>query len=119
MLAKKLRFCADGCDLTNPIASVGRFGFHFVVNKTCRNPNPDMENAVTRNFVRVLIPLVLIGLAVTARNFAADAAGEAKELFNGKDLTGWDGDAKVWSVQDGAITGHTTTENPIKHNTFL
>ena len=35
-----------------------------------------------------------------------------KSLFNGKDLTGWDGNPKLWSVKDGAITGQTTAENP-------
>jgi hypothetical protein len=40
-------------------------------------------------------------------------------LFNGKDLTGWDGNPKFWSVQDGAITGKTTKEEPTKGNTFL
>ncbi len=42
-----------------------------------------------------------------------------KELFNGKDLTGWKGNTKLWSVEDGAITGKTTAEDPIKFNTFL
>ena len=47
-------------------------------------------------------------------------AGE-KQLFNGKDLTGWDGNPKLWSVKDGAITGVTGNEGDtkIKHNTFL
>src|SRR5688500_6557487 len=40
-------------------------------------------------------------------------------LFNGRDLHGWDGDSRFWSVQDGAITGQTTTDNPTKANTFL
>jgi hypothetical protein len=40
-------------------------------------------------------------------------------IFNGKDLTGWDGNAKLWSVKDGAITGQTTVDNPAKGNTFL
>ena len=40
-------------------------------------------------------------------------------IFNGKDLTGWDGNPKLWSVKDGAITGQTTAENPTKGNTFL
>ena len=40
-------------------------------------------------------------------------------LFNGKDLTGWDGNPKLWSVKDSAITGQTTAENPAKGNTFL
>ncbi|HZR19742.1 MAG TPA: DUF1080 domain-containing protein [Verrucomicrobiae bacterium] len=42
-----------------------------------------------------------------------------QSLFNGKDLTGWDGNPKLWSVKDGAITGQTTAENPAKGNTFL
>src|SRR6476659_4725853 len=46
------------------------------------------------------------------------AAKDAKELFNGKDLTGWEGDARVWSVEDGAIVGHTK-DVPLKNNTFL
>lgn len=40
-------------------------------------------------------------------------------LFNGKDLKGWDGDPRLWSVKDGVIRGETTKENPAKGNTFL
>lgn len=40
-------------------------------------------------------------------------------LFNGKDLTGWDGDPRLWSVKDGVIRGETTAEKPTKGNTFL
>jgi putative heme-binding domain-containing protein len=42
-----------------------------------------------------------------------------KKLFNGRDLTGWAGRAGHWSVEDGAITGRTTKENPAKGNNFL
>ena len=47
-------------------------------------------------------------------------AGE-KQLFNGKDLSGWEGNTKLWSVDDGAITGKTSDsgETKIGHNTFL
>jgi hypothetical protein len=49
------------------------------------------------------------------------AAAEEKSLFNGKDLDGWEGNPKLWSVEDGAITGRTGDEGDtkIKHNTFL
>ena len=50
---------------------------------------------------------------------AADEEAGFKSLFNGKDLTGWDGRAIHWSVRDGAITGATTKENPAKGNNFL
>ena len=39
-------------------------------------------------------------------------------IFNGEDLTGWDGDPRLWSVKDGAIRGQTTEENPAQNNTF-
>lgn len=42
-----------------------------------------------------------------------------KSLFNGKDLTGWAGRTNHWSVQDGAITGITTKDNPAKGNNFI
>src|SRR2546422_5342880 len=42
-----------------------------------------------------------------------------KKLFNGKDLTGWNGNPKLWSVNEGTIQGQTTKENPTKGNTFL
>ena len=45
-------------------------------------------------------------------------AGE-KQLFNGTDLTGWKGQSEFWSVKDGALTGQTTKEVPVKENTFL
>lgn len=50
--------------------------------------------------------------------FAADDSG-FKAIFNGKDLSGWTGNPKLWSVKDGAITGQTTAADPIKENTFL
>jgi hypothetical protein len=40
-------------------------------------------------------------------------------IFNGKDLTGWDGDPRFWSARDGVIRGETTLEKPAEHNTFL
>jgi hypothetical protein len=48
----------------------------------------------------------------------ASVSAEDKNLFNGKDLTGWKG-LDFWSVKDGAITGQTTKEHPTKGNTFL
>jgi len=42
-----------------------------------------------------------------------------RSIFDGKDLTGWEGNPKLWSVKDGAITGQTTADNPAKGNTFL
>jgi len=61
--------------------------------------------------------LVLVAtLALTAA--AADNEGFVS-IFDGKSLKGWEGKSEFWSVQDGAITGQTTKENPTKGNTFI
>ncbi len=44
---------------------------------------------------------------------------KSRPLFNGKDLTDWDGDPNLWSVKDGVIHGQTTPEHPANGNTFL
>lgn len=62
--------------------------------------------------------LLTILIAATLCNFG-HAQSSFTEIFNGKDLSGWKGNPKLWSVEDGAITGTTTTDNPLKFNTFL
>jgi len=42
-----------------------------------------------------------------------------RSLFNGQDLSGWDGDPRLWSVRDGVIHGETTDESPAQGNTFI
>jgi hypothetical protein len=54
---------------------------------------------------------------LAADNSAANAGFVS--MFNGKDLTGWEGNPRLWSVKDGVITGQTTVDNPAKVNTFL
>jgi hypothetical protein len=50
---------------------------------------------------------------------AAEEKVGFRSLFNGKDLSGWEGNPAFWSVKDGTIHGQTTKENPTKSNTFL
>ncbi|MCA9215433.1 MAG: DUF1080 domain-containing protein [Planctomycetales bacterium] len=69
---------------------------------------------------RLCVLFVLVVAASTA--LAEDAPKEPdgmKPLFNGKDLSGWDGDPRLWSVKDGVIHGETTSENKANGNTFL
>jgi len=71
--------------------------------------------------------LTLVGLMAFAFNVVAAAEPQwAPEeptdmqcIFNGRDLTGWDGDPRLWSVQDGALRGETTEENRANGNTFI
>lgn len=62
-----------------------------------------------------------LGLAITfvGTSIGQDKASEGKSIFNGKDLSGWEGDTALWSVEEGAITGTTKPDAPIKNNTFL
>ena len=45
-------------------------------------------------------------------------AGEIS-LFDGKTLNGWSGNKDIWSVQEGAITGHVPEGTRLKRNEFL
>jgi len=72
----------------------------------------DLLKPLTEEQVRALIAYLQsptqVPLLATADN--------AKDFFNGKDLTGWDGDAKLWKVENGEIVGRSPG---IKHNEFL
>jgi hypothetical protein len=47
-----------------------------------------------------------------------DSAGFVP-IFDGKSLTGWDGDTNFWRVENGEIVGETTPEKVMKLNSFL
>jgi hypothetical protein len=76
-----------------------------------------------------LIACVLFAWQVCAVAFAAEDASkpglvppregqrETTQLFNGKDLTGWEGHSHIWSVQDGEIVGKNTKR--VKVSTYL
>ena len=40
-------------------------------------------------------------------------------ILNGKDLTGWDGNPALWSVEDGCISGKTSGPGALEYNQFL
>jgi hypothetical protein len=63
-------------------------------------------------------PLIASLLVFASAVFGADEAG-FKPLFNGKDLTGWEGRTDIFSVKDGALHAENTAANPLKKNTFL
>ncbi len=50
---------------------------------------------------------------------APPESSDMRTIFNGTDLSGWDGDSRLWSVRDGVIHGETTKDNAAKGNTFL
>ena len=62
--------------------------------------------------------LTLPALAADAVKAPAES-DHMNSIFNGKDLSGWDGDSRLWSVKDGVIHGETTDEVKANGNTFL
>lgn len=69
-----------------------------------------------------LVALTSFGFNASAAEGPQVAPAESADMrciFNGKDLTGWDGDPRLWSVKDGALRGETTAENPAHGNTFI
>lgn len=64
------------------------------------------------------LKITLVGLWMLVA-IPLNAQDVPKEIFNGKDLSGWKGNADLWSVKEGCITGRTTADKPLKFNTFL
>lgn len=74
---------------------------------------------VPARFVLLLAGLLVFVGEMGSRQARADDEPDFKSLFNGKDLSGWEGNTKFWSVKDGTITGQTTDNNKTEGNTFL
>ncbi len=46
-------------------------------------------------------------------------SAQERNLFNGTDLSGWEGNPETWSVQDGVVVGTTKDDEPLLYNQFL
>jgi hypothetical protein len=71
---------------------------------------------------RLLLGFTVVAALVAAINTSPATAGKDEKshtikLFNGKDLTGWEGYHDLWSVEDGEIVGKN--DKPIKYSTYL
>jgi hypothetical protein len=82
--------------------SLGQVVVHHTIN---------MGRWLSRGFEISVMALFLL-LCVPAIAWPASVS-----LFDGKSLTGWEGDTKVWRVRDGAIVGGSLEGNP--RNEFL
>ena len=70
-------------------------------------------------YSRFHVLVVFCFIAAGFRPALAIQTSEFQSIFNGKDLSGWSGDSRLWSVKDGAIRGETTPEKKASRNTFL
>lgn len=65
------------------------------------------------------IALLAYGVAQADKHEEKGVENKFTPIFNGKNLEGWDGEEKLWRVEDGMLVGETTKENPTPKNTFL
>ena len=77
---------------------------------------PRIQQAV---WMAIGLSLLLSLMLSAAPVSAAECEEGFTPIFDGRSLDGWEGDPRFWSVEDGAITGQTTADNPTEHNTFL
>ena len=69
----------------------------------------------TRILTAALLLVCSLGPAVSA----TEKEEGFTSIFNGKDLSQWEGEEGFWSVEDGAITGITSAEKPLAGCTYL
>jgi hypothetical protein len=67
----------------------------------------------------IALSVSYVAAADAPKQSAPAEPADMKPMTNGKDLSGWDGDTRLWSFKDGIIRGETTDKNQIKTNTFL
>lgn len=67
----------------------------------------------------ILTALCSLLLLTPARTDAAVEEAGFVSIFNGKDLTGWDGKPDWWRVEDGALTSQSTPEKPCPKAHYL
>jgi hypothetical protein len=76
-----------------------------------------MKNSLTI----LTVALILATSGWQRPAIAQESTGQSRTttLFDGESLSGWAGDDRFWRVEDGAIVGQTTQDNPTDKNTFL
>jgi hypothetical protein len=81
------------------------------------NPTDSLRRMKRCN--RVHGALLLITMTLSWVSPAAEIEKGFTPMFNGKDLSGWEGLPGAWSVVDGAITAESTPEKPCKQAHYL
>ena len=81
---------------------------------------PFSSHPVNRIFSFAAVAASLTVLSCSAdKDDGKQTEPKGEAIFNGSDLTGWDGDAAIWTVQDGVIVGTTSDDAPLEYNRFL
>jgi hypothetical protein len=78
-----------------------------------------MKTTMILSVVLMMCGQAAVAVAPSRIDGGGTVVGKKEILFDGKSLAGWQGDPKLWSVQDGAIVGTTSAADPLPTNTFL
>src|SRR5690606_8481028 len=85
------------------------------VNRERRTTSSEKPMKRTTLFF-LLAACMWIGGATSPPAEAQEPPEGFRSLFNGRDLEGWDGNPQFWRVEEGAIVGQTTRDNPTRGN---
>jgi hypothetical protein len=73
-----------------------------------------------KTFSKINIFLLVVAIiCVCSVSGLGQKKKDFKAIFDGKTLTGWEGDPVYWRVEDGAIVGEITADKLLKTNTFI
>ncbi len=67
----------------------------------------------------IAIALLLLGTTTVTHAQRKKSKDGFVSIFDGKTLTGWDGDKTYWRVEDGCLTGEITPDKLLKTNSFI
>jgi len=70
-------------------------------------------------FRSVILIVTLISIAFCTPAIGAEVEEGFVSMFNGKDLTGWEGKPGEWTVENGALTSQSTKEKPCRKHHYL
>ncbi len=70
-------------------------------------------------FGLILFAALWLSTVLSSLPTARSAESEFVSIFNGQDLSGWEGKPGWWFVEDGAISARSTPEKPCEKHNYL
>ena len=67
----------------------------------------------------IVFVVIVIAACSSSKHISTNADDGFVDIFNGKNLDGWEGDPTYWRVENGILTGEVTPQTILKRNTFL
>ena len=79
-----------------------------------------MLQQIVFKFHRVLIVLTVVILNSSQTSAQSGLSSDGfVQIFDGKTLTGWEGDPDYWRVENGCLVGEITPDKLLKSNSFI